>query len=119
MLCRECRTCWQVTELGDADRCPACQSANVAPSFPELPELEPEIGLILESEGHQPRAENGALYHRDMLSWLRGHGVRDRYELLQWEQWFTFIGGLRSRFTEELMQPNRDKRGNEEGDDGR
>lgn len=61
--------------------------------------------LVLAAEGQIPRAEGGAILFREMVAWLRFHGVRDRGEILMWEWFFSAIGAIRSRIVEELTTP--------------
>lgn len=105
LFCRACRREWRPSRQGESERCPSCSSTEIATSYPEIPEPGPRLQIILWAEGCIPRAENGAILHREMLSWLRFHGVRDRGEQQQWESWFGFIGGVRARMVEEMMAP--------------
>lgn len=52
-----------------------------------------------------------------MVAWLRTHGVRCRFERLQWEKWFVAIGAMRSRYLEELMAPSPKKGSGGDSDD--
>ncbi len=41
-----------------------------------------------------------------MLAWLSLHGLDERThraEILEWEEWFAFIGACRAKVQEELM----------------
>lgn len=106
-LCLACGNVWRPSLQGEGDACPRCHGTDLGTAYPEIPNLEgePELQVILWAEGCIPRAENGGILHRDMLSWLRYHGVRDRAEILAWEDWFRFVGAERSRLTEEMMAP--------------
>ena len=76
----------------------------MAESFPEIPDLSevPGLALVFAAESRIPRAENGAILHREMVAWLRFHGVRSRADLMQIEEWFDAIGSVRARAIEDL-----------------
>lgn len=116
MFCRDCRHSWRPSGVRDDGDCPECGSDAVEESLPEIPEPEPAVGLILAVESQIARAENGAILHREMVSWLRQHGVRGRADMLQWEEWFRAIAGFRGRMLEELMEPKKSK---QDGDEDR
>lgn len=56
----------------------------------------------------------GVILHREMVAWLRFHGVRDRAEMLTWEWFFREIGAIRARIVEEMTAPPPGKGGEEE-----
>jgi RNA polymerase subunit RPABC4/transcription elongation factor Spt4 len=107
LFCKDCRHVWSPSSESKAAQCPECNSENLADSFPEIPDFSenPLLYLVVAAEACIPRAENGAILHREMLSWLRAHGVRNRSEQLKWEQWFIAIGSMRARVLEEIMAP--------------
>jgi hypothetical protein len=107
VFCRACRHIWRPAGPSDDGQCPECGSEEVGESFPDIPGFDddPGLGLIVAAESQIPRAENGAILHREMQAWLRSHGVRCRHERLQWEKWFVAIGAMRTRVQEELMEP--------------
>lgn len=70
--------------------------------------------MVLEVESRIPRTEDGALLHREMVAWLRFHGVRSRAEMLTWEWFFREIGSIRARIVEELTAPPPGKPGDDD-----
>ena len=114
LRCRECGHRWQPTAIEERDACPECHSEEFEDSYPDVPDLaadDPLLYVIYAAETQIPRAENGAILTREMVAWLRLHGVRSRAEILQWEAWFMAIGGFRAKVQEELRataekQPN-------------
>ncbi len=104
--CSACFHAWQPTNLSDRDACPECGSAEFSDAYRHIPDLaseNPALFLIYVAESCIPRDERGAILAREMVAWLRLHGVHTRAEILQWEEWFRAIGGFRSRVQEELM----------------
>jgi hypothetical protein len=117
-----CRACFRRWELGDReveDACPHCGSAEIEETFREIPSFEhdPGVGLIVYAESQIPRTQDGTILHREMVAWLRFHGVRSRAEMLQWEAWFVAIHGMRSRIMEELTEVPTKKRAEEDQGD--
>ena len=104
-LCLTCGHRWRSSLHGEGDTCPDCGGVALGTAYPEIPELPPALNIILWVEGCIARAENGAILFLDMLAFLRFHGVRLRAEIAEWEGWFHFIAGVRSRLTEEMMAP--------------
>jgi len=100
--CWSCET--KVRWQSEDSVCPLCGSEDLAPEYPEIPDLndEPGVALMLHAEGRIPRDERGAILARDMLAWLRLHGVRKRTEQLEWEEWFVIIGGIRAGIEAEM-----------------
>lgn len=107
LLCGDCGRAWQPTAAHASRACPDCRSANVIETYPEIPTLDhdPGLALILAVEGQIPRSEGGGILFREMVAWLRFHGVRDRAEILTWEWFFREIGRVRSAIVEELTAP--------------
>lgn len=115
LMCQDCGEEWgHVTSA-----CPACSSAAIAYTYPEIPGLDhdPLLALVLAVEGQIPRTEAGAILHRDMVAWLRFHGVWSRAEMLTWEWFFREIASIRSRIVEEMMAPPPGKGGEDEKDE--
>lgn len=83
--------------------CPACGSVSVEHIYPPIPDLseEPLLAMVVAAEAQIPRME-GVILHREMVAWLRFHGVRSKAEMLTWEWLFREIGGIRSRIVEEM-----------------
>lgn len=54
-----------------------------------------------------------------MVAWLALHGVTDRREVREWEEWFATIGSMRSEIEAEVMDlsPSTNKPA-EDQDDG-
>lgn len=118
MRCGDCGEKWQAGRPRDRAACPACSSPNVVDSYPEIPSLDhdPLLALVLDVESQIPRTDGGVILHREMVAWLRFHGVRDRAEMLTWEWFFTEIGGIRARIVEEMTAPTPGKSGETEED---
>lgn len=97
------------------ERCPECGSRAVEPNYLPLPDFsdEPGLYLVMAAEAQIPRLE-GVMLPREMLAWLRFHGVRDRAEIITWEWFFREIGGIRARIVEEMTAPAPGKGGEEE-----
>lgn len=91
---------------------------SVRETYPEIPTLDhdPLLGLVLAVESSIPKTEGGVILYREMVAWLRGHGVRDRGEILTWEWFFSAIGTIRARIVEE-MTPEAPKADGEEDRD--
>lgn len=119
MFCRSCRHVWRPAGPGDDGECPECGSTEVVESFPDIPDLsdDPGVGLILAVESQIARAENGAILHLNMVAWLNHHGVTARGEILQWEEWFRAIAGMRGRVMEELMDVSTRKKSDDEDEE--
>jgi hypothetical protein len=100
----------------DADVCPECGSESVAESYPEIPDLSdvPGLALVFAAESRIPRSENGAMLHRDMVAWLRLHGVRRRADVMQFEEWFVAIGSVRAKAIEDLTDTSVKKKPDED-----
>ena len=106
------------TLLGDREACPQCSSTEIAEYWPRVPDLweDPELALIYIVDQHIPRDERGVLMPRELVAWLRLHGVRDRVEILHWERWLGLLGSIRARHQELAYDQPRDDR-REENDD--
>jgi hypothetical protein len=106
LQCVACRHVWQPTILPERDTCPECGSEEFVDSYPEVPDLtdQPLLFFIYAAEQHIPRDERGTILTREMVAWLRLHGVRERSEVMQWEEWFRAIGAFRARLQEELTE---------------
>ena len=107
VACGGCGRWWRPVSPEDEERCAECGSEEVADAYPEIPQLGPELQLIVVVESLIPRTEAGTILHREMVAWLRFHGVRSRSEILEWEGWFIAIFGFRARMMDEMMEPKR------------
>lgn len=108
--------------MGDGEKCPACGSRDVGPARRAIPDLSgtPEIAILLAAEQRIPRAENGAIFASHMVEWLALHGVTDRREVREWEEWFVAIGAMRSQIEAEVrdLQMNTKPAGEDQERDG-
>lgn len=97
---------WSQASARSEPRCPECGSEDFSPVYPAIPDLvdEPGVALMLQAESFIPRDERGAILTRDMLAWLRLHGVRRPSEVKQWEGWFVLIGSYRATFEAEEQE---------------
>jgi hypothetical protein len=119
MACRSCFRRWEPEGPEGEERCPHCGSSEVEETYKEIPgfDRDPGVGLVVAAESQIARTQDGAIMHREMVAWLRFHGVRSRAEMLQWEAWFIAIHGMRSRIMEELMDmPTKNRAADEQGD---
>lgn len=117
VVCAQCGKRW--SEEAETDACPGCGGVAFEEAYPEIPNLEDEplLALLLAAESQIPRTQDGAILHREMVAWLRFHGVRSRAEMLTWEWFFREIGGIRARLIEEVTAPSPPKGRDEEGEE--